>query len=55
MQSYFVVARCLALVLWPILDNNIVNLGDYSGAFGPVVFYSSHRRVFHVNLGVLCD
>ena len=37
MQSYFVVARCLALVLWPILENNIVNLGDYSGAFGPVV------------------
>ena len=55
MQSYFVVARCLALVLWPILENNIVTLGDYSGAFGPVVFYSSHRRVFHVNLGVLCD
>ena len=38
-----------------ILENNIVTLGDYSGAFGPVVFYSSHRRVFHVNLGVLCD
>ena len=27
MQSYFVVARCLALVLWTILENNIVNLG----------------------------
>ena len=50
MQSYFVVARCLALVLWTILENNIVTLGDYSGDFGPVVFYSSHRRVFHVNL-----
>ena len=55
MQSYFVVARCLELVLWPILENNIVALGDYSGAFGPVVFYSSYRKVFHVNLGVLCD
>ena len=55
MQSYFVVARCLALVLWPILENTIVTLGDYSGAFDPVVFYSSHQRVFHVNLGVLCD
>ena len=55
MQSYFVVARCLALVLWTILENNIVTLGDYSGAFGPVVFYSSHRRVFNINLGVLCD
>ena len=55
MQSYFVVARCLALVLWQILENNIVTLGHYSGAFGPVVFYSSHQRVFHVNLGVLCD
>ena len=42
MQSYFVVARCLALDLWPILENNIVNLGDYSGAFSPVVF------TFHV-------
>ena len=50
MQSYFVVARCLALVLWQILENNIVTLGYYSGAFGPVIFYSSHRRVFHVNL-----
>ena len=55
MQSYFVVARCLALVLRPILEKNIVTLGDYSGAFGPMVFYSSHLRVFHVNLGVLCD
>ena len=25
-------------VLWPIFENNIVTLGDYSGAFGPVVF-----------------
>ena len=55
MQSYVVVARFLALVLWKILENNTVTLGDYSGAFGPVVFYSSHQRVFHVNLGVLCD
>ena len=55
MQSFFVVARRLAHVLWPILENNIVTLGDYSGVFGPVIFYSSHRRVFHVNLGVLCD
>ena len=55
MQSYFVIARCLELVLWTILEYNIVALGDYSGAFGPVVFYSSHRRVFHVNFGVLCD
>ena len=38
MQSYFVVAHCFALVLWTILENNIVTLGDYSGAFGPVVF-----------------
>ena len=38
MQSYFVVARYLALVLWSILENSIVTLGDYSGAFGPVVF-----------------
>ena len=55
MQSSFVVTRCLTLVLCPILENNIVTLGDYSEAFGPVVFYSSHRRVFHVNLSVLCD
>ena len=55
MQSYFVVARCLALFLWPILENNILTLGDYSLAFGLLVFYTSHRRVFHVNLGVLCD
>ena len=55
MQSYFVVARCLELVLWPILEKNIVTLSDYSGVFSPVVFYSSHRRVFHVNLVVLCD
>ena len=55
MQSYFVVARCLELVLWPILENNNVTLCDYSGDFGPVVFYSSNRRVFHVNLCVLCD
>ena len=55
MQSYFVVSSCLALVLWPILEKNIVTLGDYSGAFAPVIFYSSYRRVFHVNLGVLCD
>ena len=55
MQSYFVVARCLALVLWPILEKNIVTLCDYGGAFGLVVFYSSHRSVFHINLGVLCD
>ena len=55
MQSYFVVARYFALVLWPILENNIVTLGDYSGVFGLVVFYFSHQRVFHVNLGVLCD
>ena len=55
MQSHFVVARCLELVLWTIFENNIVTLGYYSGAFGFVVFYSSHRRVFHVNLGVLCD
>ena len=55
MQSYFVVAHCLTIVLWTILENNIVTLGYYSGAFGPLVFNSSYRRVFHVNLGVLCD
>ena len=55
MQSYFVVSRCLALVLWTILEKNIVTLGDYNGTFGPVVFYYSHRRVFHVNFGVLYD
>ena len=37
MQSFFVVARCLELVLWTLFENNIVSLGDYSGAFGPVV------------------
>ena len=54
MQSYFVVARCLALALWPILEKNVVTLGVVE-FFGPVVFYSLNRRVFHINHGVLCD
>ena len=46
MQSYFVIARCLELVLWTILEYNIVALGDYSGAFGPVVFFTLHIKGF---------